>query len=280
MNFNKFNPVTACEAEMEKWLGSPHVRAVCNGTSAIKAALLAVGVKPGQTVITTPYTFVATGNAIHQIGAKPMFVDTKPDLTIDPERIRGALAITENVGAILPVHIFGRSCDIDALAEIKIDYNIPIVEDACQAIGALVSPPSYRGKQSKYLGTFFDAGAMSGYASKNLWAGYEAGWVLTNNPLIADRVELLRNHGLENGEMVMMGYNWKFNQLSAFNVWTQLKLHKKGILAELGKLGPEDGYYSKLVFEHQWYKENPDAWFEMGCPVALAAAKEVREMKK
>jgi len=268
-DFNKFTPVRACEAEMEKWLGSVYVRAVCNGTSAIKAALLAVGVKPGQRVITSPYTFVATGNAIYQIGAKPLFVDVKEDLTIDPEQIHSAMTLFgEEVGAILPVHIFGRACDIDALYKIWEEYQVSIVEDACQAVGKTVA--------GQHLGTFFDAGAMSGYASKNLWAGYEAGWVLSNNSEVARKVEILRNHGLENGEMVMMGYNWKFNQLSAFNVWTQLKLHKKGILAELGKLGPQDGYYPKLVYDHKWYKENPDAWFALSCPVAQAAAEKVK----
>jgi len=275
-----FNPVRAFEKAMEDWLGSPYAVAVSNGTAAIKAALLSVGVHPRQWVITTPYTFVATGNAIHQIGARPLFVDVKEDLTIDPARIWEVIDRfdTDSIGAILPVHIFGRLCDIDGLVEIHDETKIPIVEDACQAIGAVVEKlgnPMF----GKHLGTLFDAGCMSFYGSKNLWT-YEGGMVLTPHKDVAKKIEMLRNHGFDGDKMVVMGYNWKMGWINAFQGWQQVKMHKKAIVSELGMLGPEDGYYPYLVYQHPWYQHNPQHWDKLDCPVAEAAAEKVRGENK
>jgi dTDP-4-amino-4,6-dideoxygalactose transaminase len=278
------------EKSIEEWLRVPYARAVCNGSAAIKAALLAVGVKTGDFVITTPFTFVATGNAIIQIGARPLFVDINPtSLTISCERIREAISYslephTQTVSAILPVHIFGRSCDIDGLAAIRDEFKIPIVEDACQAIGATY--PTWTAIDDKgvvalrehYLGTFFDAGCLSFYGSKNLWT-YEGGMVLTPRSETAKKIEQLRNHGLSYDQMVTMGYNWKMGWINAFQGWQMVKMHKKAIMSELGLFGPKDGYYSKLVYNHPWYQnfENKGAWFAMDCPNAERAAEKVAQ---
>lgn len=274
------NPVRLFEESIEEWFQVKHAVAVCNGSAAIKAALLAVGVKPEQYVVTTPFTFVATGNAIIQIGAKPLFVDIKAeDYTIDPKHIWTICQVYKHkIGAILPVHIFGNSCDMTELAALRDEFQIPIVEDACQAIGRVSSVNSQDGSvlYEKYLGTFFDAGCLSFYGSKNLWT-YEGGMVLTKDTSIDYYVRKLRNHGLNpKGEMDVMGYNWKMGWINAFQGWQQVKMHKKAIVSELGLLGPKDGYYKELVYDHPWYQENPKKWFAMDCPVAEREAEKVR----
>ena len=262
------NPVQQFEAEFKQYVGSDYAIAVNSGTSALHTALLSVGVKYGDAVITTPYTFPATANAILYCGAYPVFVDILEDGTLNPDAVEAACKLTLEATTILPVHIFGRPCHMEELLLIADKYGLRVVEDASQAVGG-----RYLGKA---LGTFGDAGTYSFYASKNLPTG--GGMVVTNRQDVALRAECIRNHGFDDdGNMVMMGFNYNMNWKLAFDGQQYLYLHKPAIEAELGRFSETDGYYPKLVYQHSWYQDNKDMWVNFGCPVAEAKAKGVSQ---
>ncbi len=178
--------VKAFEQEMADYCGCQYAIGVGSGTDALHLALRALEIGPGDEVITTPFTFIATTEAIGLIGAKPVFVDIDPDTyNIDPRQIESA--ISSRTKAILPVHLYGQPCDMDAIMEIANQHGIPVVEDCAQAIGA-----SYRGKK---VGTFGIAGCFSFFPSKNLGCYGDGGMVATNDQALAARVETLRRHG-------------------------------------------------------------------------------------
>src|SRR3954469_11632871 len=174
------------EKDFAAWNGAAHCVAMNTGTSALHIALMLLGVGPGDEVITTPFTFVATSWAISYVGAKPVYVDIDDvTMNLDPRLVERA--ITPRTKAILPVHLYGQPCDLDPLLEIARRHKLPLVEDAAQAHGA-----KYRGK---VVGTF---GAMSGfsfYPGKNLGAYGEGGALVTNNDAFAARARSLREHG-------------------------------------------------------------------------------------
>lgn len=180
--------VEALEAELAAALEVDHAIAVSSGTDAILAALMALGLGPGDEVITSTYSFFATAGCIVRVGATPVLVDIVPrTFNVDPEQIRSA--ITPRTRAIMPVHLFGLCADMDPIQEAARASGIPIVEDACQAIGA-----RYKGRQAGTIGT---AGCFSFFPSKNLGAFGEGGLVTTNDAHLAREVRLLRNHGAE-----------------------------------------------------------------------------------
>jgi dTDP-4-amino-4,6-dideoxygalactose transaminase len=180
--------VDAFEEEMARMLAVRHAIAVSSGTDALLAALLAVGVQAGDEVVTTTYSFFATVGGIVRLGARPVLVDIdETTFNIDPEL--AAAAITARTKAIIPVHLFGLSADMDPLLEVAAARGIPVVEDAAQAIGA-----TYRSRVVGGLGTF---GCFSFYPTKNLSAFGEAGLVTTNDDALAARVRLMRSHGME-----------------------------------------------------------------------------------
>jgi dTDP-4-amino-4,6-dideoxygalactose transaminase len=157
-----------------------------SGTSALHVALLLLGIKPGDEVITTPFTFVATSWAISYVGAKPVFVDIDDaTMTLDPKLVERT--ITSQTKAILPVHLYGHPFDVDAILDICRKHTLPLVEDACQAHGA-----KYKGKT---VGTFGEISGFSFYPGKNLGACGEGGALVTNNPMFAARARSLREHG-------------------------------------------------------------------------------------
>ena len=159
---------------------------VNNGTSALRLALLALGIKPNDEVITTPFTFIATAEAISNIGAKPVFADIdEKTYCIGPEKIKEK--ITKKTKAIIPVHLFGQSADMDPIMEIAKKHNLKVIEDAAQAHNAL-----YKNKKAGSMG---DASCFSFYPGKNLGAYGEAGAVCTNNEETAKELVLLRQHG-------------------------------------------------------------------------------------
>jgi dTDP-4-amino-4,6-dideoxygalactose transaminase len=159
---------------------------VSSGTSALHLALLAARVQPGDEVITTAFTFVATVAAIGYAGARPVLVDIAPDsFTIDPERIEAA--ITPRTRAIVPVHLYGQPADMAAILDIARRHGLAVIEDACQAHGA-----EYQGQR---VGSLGDAGCFSFYPSKNLGACGEGGMVVTSNPEIARELRSLRDWG-------------------------------------------------------------------------------------
>ena len=180
--------VAALEEEMARMLGIRHAIAVSSGTDALLLALMALDIKAGDEVVTTTYSFFATAGAIVRVGARPVLVDIDPaTFNIDPERVR--LALTPRTRAILPVHLFGLSADLDPIADLASRAGIPIVEDAAQAIGA-----TYKSRPVGGIGAF---GCFSFFPSKNLGAFGDAGLLTTNDDGLAKRARLLRTHGME-----------------------------------------------------------------------------------
>ena len=178
--------VARFEREFAAYCEVKHCVALNSGTSALHLALLAAGVGPGDEVITTPNTFIATAEAISYTGARPVFVDIDPaTANLDPARVEGA--ITSRTKAVVPVHLYGRPADLDALIEIGQRRGLSIIEDACQAHGA-----RWRGKR---VGGFGMAATWSFYPPKNLGAYGEAGALTTNDDRVAELARALRDHG-------------------------------------------------------------------------------------
>jgi dTDP-4-amino-4,6-dideoxygalactose transaminase len=180
--------VEAFEREIAAQLEVEHAIGVSSGTDAILAALMALGIGPGDEVITPTYSFFATAGCIVRLGATPVFVDIDAvTFNIDPEGVRRA--VSPRTRAILVVHLFGLAADLDALREVAGQAGIPIVEDAAQAIGARFG--------SRQVGSFGVAGCFSFFPSKNLGAFGDGGLVVTNDAQLAREVRLLRNHGMD-----------------------------------------------------------------------------------
>jgi dTDP-4-amino-4,6-dideoxygalactose transaminase len=180
--------VARFEAEFAAFCQTAHAVAVGNGTDALWLALLARGVGPGDEVITVSNTFIATAEAISYCGATPVFVDIdEQTYTMDPAAIERA--ITSNTKAIIPVHLYGQMADLDPIMEIARRHRLFVVEDACQAHGA-----EYKGRRAGSIG---DAGCFSFYPGKNLGALGEGGAITTNDPALAAKMKVLRDHGQE-----------------------------------------------------------------------------------
>ena len=178
--------VKALESELASYIGCKYTVALNSGTDALHIALRALNIGAGDEVITTAFTFVATAEAIGMVGAKPVFVDIDPDtFNIDPKEIEKA--ITPKTKAIIPVHLYGQPCDMDAIMDIAHRHNLKVVEDCCQAIGAL-----YKGKM---VGTFGDIGCYSFYPTKNLGTMGDGGLCTVNSEELRDHLIALRNHG-------------------------------------------------------------------------------------
>ena len=178
--------VQALEKEIAAYVGAKEAISCASGSDALLLALLACGVGPGDEVITTPFTFVATAGAVARVGAKPVFVDIQPEsYNIDPKLI--SAAVTPRTRAIIPVHLFGLSADLDPILEIAREHKLAVIEDAAQAIGA-----RYKNRSAGSQGTF---GCFSFFPSKNLGGAGDGGLVTTNDSSLAERLRILRVHG-------------------------------------------------------------------------------------
>jgi perosamine synthetase len=178
--------------------------AVSNGTAALHLALLAHGVGPGDEVVTTPYTFQATGNMVLATGARPVFVDVTDDGNIDASQVEAA--ITPRTKALLPVHLYGRLCDVETLSDIAKRHGVALIEDAAQAHGAALG-----GKRAGSFGT----GCFSFYATKNVMTG-EGGMISTDDAAVADKLRLLRSHGQsERYFSTDLGYNYRTTDMAS-----------------------------------------------------------------
>jgi dTDP-4-amino-4,6-dideoxygalactose transaminase len=178
--------VKRLEREMAEYLHVPHAIGCASGTDALLVALMAIGVKPEDEIITTPFTFVATTETIALLGAKPVYVDIDPQtFNIDPEKI--AERITLRTKAILPVHLFGQPCDISRIKEIADAHHLYLIEDAAQAVGAKW--------QGKNVCGFGDIASISFYPSKNLGAFGDGGMMTTTSDELAEKLRSIANHG-------------------------------------------------------------------------------------
>lgn len=178
--------VKLLEEEIAQKLQAKHAIGCASGTDALILALMAAEIGPGDEVITTPFSFIATAGSIAHVGAKPVFVDIDPvSYNINPSLIRSA--ITPRTRAIMPVHLFGLPAEMDAILAVAREHNLKIIEDAAQAIGA--------GFKQQAVGTFGDFGCFSFFPSKNLGGAGDGGLVITNNDALAERLRMLRVHG-------------------------------------------------------------------------------------
>lgn len=194
------------EQEFADLVDSKYAIGVANGTDAIKLPLKAVGVGPGDEVITASNTFVASAGAIAELFAKPVFVDMAEHYVLDADLIERA--ITEKTKAIVPVHFTGESCDMDKVMEVAHKYNLHVVEDACQAVLA-----EWRGKK---CGNFGIAGAISLHPLKNLNVWGDGGMIVTNDEDMNKKLRLIRNHGLKNrDEIECFGVNSRLDAVQA-----------------------------------------------------------------
>jgi dTDP-4-amino-4,6-dideoxygalactose transaminase len=199
--------IAALEDEMVRMLGVRHAIAVSSGTDALLLALMALGVKPGDEVVTTTYSFFATAGAVARLGARPVLVDID-EATFNLDVEQAIAAITPRTKAIVPVHLFGQSADMDPLIEAASRANIPIVEDAAQAIGA-----TYKSRPVGSLGAF---GCFSFFPSKNLGAFGDAGLLTSMDDELARRARLLRTHGMEPRYYHhLVGANFRMDALQA-----------------------------------------------------------------
>jgi len=207
--------VVQFEKDFAKYVGAEHCLGFNSGTSALHVAMIILGVGPGDEVITTPYTFVATSWAISYVGAKPVYVDIEDDtFNLNPRLIEAA--ITPRTKAILPVHLYGQSFDVDPVLDICRRKHLPLVEDAAQAHGA-----TYKGKM---VGTFGEMSAYSFYPGKNLGACGEGGALVTNSAAHAARARALREHGSTvryyHDEV---GYNYRMEGIQGATLGVKLK---------------------------------------------------------
>ena len=250
--------VQELETEFAKFCGSKYAVAVNNGTAALHASLYALGIKEGDEVITTPFTFIATANSIIMQNAKPIFVDIEEDtFNIDPKKI--VEKITSYTKAILFVDLFGHIANMDEIKKIAKEHNLLLIEDACQAHGA-----EYNGKKA---GTFGDMSAFSFYATKNMMCG-EGGIITTDNEKYLELVKRFSHHGQSEQTRYQyydLGYNYRMlditaaiaiEQLKKVEEFTKKRIHNAKLLSDgLSKLSwiqipkVEDGF--KHVY-HQY----------------------------
>ena len=203
------------EQEFAAYTGTKHAVAVNTGTAALHLALAALGVGPGDEVITVSLTFIATAEAVTAVGATPVFVDVDPiSYTMDPAQLEAA--ITPRTRAIIPVDLYGQVADMDPILEIAGRHGIPVIEDACQAHGA-----KYKGRKA---GTFGVAGCFSFYPGKNLGACGEGGALTTDDSELAHRVRLWRDHGSSKRyEHIFSGHNMRMEGLQGGFLSVKLK---------------------------------------------------------
>jgi dTDP-4-amino-4,6-dideoxygalactose transaminase len=208
--------VQTLEQELAAYTGAAHGVGVSSGTDALLVALTALGVGPGDEVITTPYTFFATAGCIARLGARCVFVDIEPKTyNIDVGLIEAA--ITDKTKVILPVHLFGQCADMARINEIAAKHGLPVLEDAAQAIGA-------RDADGRMAGSLGTAGCFSFYPSKNLGAAGDGGLITTSDDDLAHTMSIMRNHGMEPAyHHEILGGNFRLDGIQAAVLSIKLK---------------------------------------------------------
>ncbi|MHA1264428.1 MAG: DegT/DnrJ/EryC1/StrS family aminotransferase [Candidatus Helarchaeota archaeon] len=198
--------VSEFEKKFSNYIKVKHSIATNSGTAALHAALLALDLTPGDEVIIPSFTFVATASVALHVSAKPIFVDIDPEIfTMDPNEVKKV--ITKRTKALIPVHLFGHPADLDPLRELATEHDLILIEDACQAHGAL-----YKQQQ---VGSIGDLGCFSFYPSKNMTTG-EGGMITTNNDELAEKLRMIINHGEKEAyKTVRLGHNFRMPEISA-----------------------------------------------------------------
>ncbi|MBA7663934.1 dTDP-3-amino-3,4,6-trideoxy-alpha-D-glucose transaminase [subsurface metagenome] len=254
--------VATFESEMAAYCQTKFAIGVASGTDALQLALLSCGIRPGDEVITTPFTFIATTEAITQCGATPVLVDIDPKTyNIDPQKLRELLErrfshqspVTSHqspLTAILPVHLYGQPADMDTILELGKKYNLKVIEDCAQALGAAYSshqPPitNYQSPVTTHrkVGSLGDAGCLSFFPSKVLGAYGDGGMVVTNSREIAENAAMLRNHGCKQKyHHLVPGFNSRLDELQAailrvklrhLDDWIELRRQKASAYSQL-----------------------------------------------
>jgi dTDP-4-amino-4,6-dideoxygalactose transaminase len=207
--------VESLESEIAEYSHCSYAVGVSSGTDALLVALMAIGIRPGDEVITCPYSFFATAGTIARLGAIPVFVDIDPKtFNIDPAGI--VERISSRTRAIIPVHLFGQMAEMTPIMEVARRHNLSVIEDAAQAIGAEL--------EGKRAGSIGDFGCFSFFPSKNLGAFGDAGMVTTNSPGLADRARILRNHGFRKKyHNEILGGNFRLDEIQAAVLRVKLK---------------------------------------------------------
>ncbi len=207
--------VSSFEENFAKFCQAKYAVGTSSGTSALQLALTCLGVSKGDEVITTPFTFIATTESVLELGAKPVFVDIEKDTyNLDVNRVEKS--ITKKTKAIIPVHLYGHPVDLDALIDIAKKYKIAIIEDACQAHGAL-----YKGRK---VGSIGDVGCFSFYPGKNLGCYGDGGILVTNDEEIYKKALLFRDHGKSDKYThIIHGYNFRLDAIQAAVLKVKLK---------------------------------------------------------
>lgn len=217
--------------------GGQHAVGMSSGTDAQLAILMALGIGVGDAVITTPYTFFATAGCIHRVGAEPVFIDIRSDtLAMDAEKLRVFLTTTchrkadgsvwspggQRVRAIIPVHLFGACCDMDAINAVAEEFTLPVIEDAAQAIGAEYPSLAHGSKQAGTMGT---AAFFSFFPTKNLGAAGDAGMAVCQSEELAAELRRVRNHGMDRAyHHRMVGGNFRLDAVQAAVLHAKLPL--------------------------------------------------------
>ncbi len=199
--------VKQLEAEIAAFIGSSFAVSCASGSDALLLALMALGVDSGDEVITPPFTFVATAGSVARLKAKPVFVDIDRE-TYNLDATRLEAAITPRTKAIMPVHLFGLPAEMDKIGEIARAHRIPVIEDAAQSIGARIG--------DKYVGDIGACGCFSFFPSKNLGGAGDGGMITTNDPELAERIAVLRDHGSRKKyQYDLLGMNSRLDSLQA-----------------------------------------------------------------
>jgi dTDP-4-amino-4,6-dideoxygalactose transaminase len=247
--------VKSFEEEMAAYCGTKYAVGVASGTDALHLALLACGIKPGDEVITTPFTFIATAEAIVNCGAIPIFIDVEPRTpNIDPTQIESK--ITSKTKAIIPVHLYGQPAAMEEITAIGRKHNLKIIEDCAQALGA-----EYRDRKVSALG---DAGCLSFFPAKNLGAYGDGGMVVTDDPTMAETVRILRVHGAKSSYYhTLPGFNSRLDSIQAailrvklkyFDTWIERRRSNASLYSQL--LDPVDGIETPYTEEHSRHAFN------------------------
>jgi dTDP-4-amino-4,6-dideoxygalactose transaminase len=218
LNSGKFilgDEVAEFESSVARYLGVKHAIGVASGTDALQIALMSIGLKPGDEVITTPFTFVATAETIALLGGKPVYVDVDEEtFNINPEFISDK--ITSRTRAIIPVHLYGQTADMDEIKEVIQGKDIFIIEDSAQAFGA-----EYKGRKAGSMG---DIACISFFPTKNLGAFGDAGMVVTNNDELAEKIKMIRTHGSNvKYHHKILGINSRLDTIQAAILLVKLK---------------------------------------------------------